>query len=94
MSMPLRFSVFVLLLVFAACRNRKPAPAAVQYSVPATEITVAEPVYRSRLLRGFFDGDAAWKWTGWNFAVSLDVPEPPQPTLLMLDFVAPDELMA
>jgi cephalosporin hydroxylase len=86
--------VFVLLLACAACRNRKPAPAAVQYTVPATEITVADPVYRSRLLRGFFDGDAAWKWTGWSFAVALDVPEPPQPTLLMLDFVAPDELMA
>jgi len=46
------------------------------------------------LLRGFFDGTSAWKWSDWSFAVSLDVPEPVQPTILLLDFAVPDELMS
>ncbi|HEV8146140.1 MAG TPA: hypothetical protein VGP79_07165, partial [Bryobacteraceae bacterium] len=46
------------------------------------------------MLRGFFDGTSAWKWSDWSFAVSLDVPEPVQPTILLLDFAVPDELMS
>ena len=82
------------LLLCAGCGQRKSAQAPVQHSLPATEISVADPVYKSRLLRGFFDGTEAWKWTGWNFAVSLDVPEAAGPTFLLLNFVAPDELMS
>ena len=50
---------------------------------------------KDRLLRGFFEGTNAWKWTGRRFAVLLDAPPPlDAPTYLVLDFNAPDELMS
>jgi hypothetical protein len=54
---------------------------------------VADPYYKSRLLRGFYDGTEGWKWTAPSFAVSLDAPEPRQRSILVLDFSVPEELM-
>jgi cephalosporin hydroxylase len=92
-----------------ACKGRKKAPAATAATAADTtpaagqpegekptvfELTVANPAFQDRLLRGFFDGNDAWKWTGKLFAVSLDAPPPlDAPTTLTLDFNAPDELM-
>jgi len=104
--MKLRFLV-VLFLVCAAfgCRSKGKAPAA---STPASEprqepalppamvfeLRVADAGLKDRLLRGFYEGTNAWKWTGRQFAVLLDAPPPlDAPTYLVLDFNAPDELM-
>src|SRR5258708_23098004 len=66
-----------------------PAPSAMVF-----ELNVADPALKDRLLRGFLDGTEAWKWTGRQFAVSLDAPPPlDAPTFLVLDFNAPAELM-
>ena len=95
----------VLSLTLSACRRKEaaspdlqsqssvpsgaPAPAAMVF-----ELNVADPALKDRLLRGFLDGTEAWKWTGRQFAVSLDAPFPiDAPTFLVLDFNAPDELM-
>jgi len=104
--MKLRFLVVVVLVfVLFGCRGKKKAPAA---STPAAaapqepalppamvfELRVADPAMKDRLLRGFFDGTNAWKWTGRRFAVLLDAPPPlDAPTYLVLDINAPDELM-
>jgi hypothetical protein len=58
------------------------------------DLNVADPALETRVLRGFYDGDKSWKWTGRVFAVLLDAPPPHhEPTYLILDFNAPDELM-
>lgn len=102
---------FLAVVCFAAvlsssCRRKETAPAAAaaepkHETTPAAspamvfELTVADPALKDRLLRGFYDGTNAWKWTGRQFAVSLDAPPPlDAPTYLVLDFNAPDELMS
>src|SRR5512140_3068974 len=58
------------------------------------EVLVAERLSQDRLLRGFYDGSEGWKWTARKFAVSVDVPPPPDaPTYLDLDFTVPKELI-
>jgi cephalosporin hydroxylase len=95
-----RFGLFCLvLLLLAGCRRKEPEPVASKSSAapPAMvfELSVADPALRDRLLRGFYEGTNAWKWTGRTFAVSLDAPPPlDAPTYLVLDFNAPDELMS
>src|SRR5271169_3963485 len=98
-----RLGYFCLaLLLLAGCRPKEPhieVPAATpapSATAPAMvfELSVADPALKDRLLRGFYDGTNAWKWTGRQFAVSLDAPPPlDAPTYLVLDFNAPDELM-
>ena len=98
----------MLSLVSFACRSKQPATEAARQDTPpaATEpaaatagpmvfdIRVADPIFKDRLLRGFYDGNEAWKWTGRQFAVSLDAPPPlDASTFVVLDFSAPDELM-
>jgi cephalosporin hydroxylase len=100
---PLVALYFVLVVAFAsfACRRKDAAPSASSPRQEAAtppamvfELTVADPAFKDRLLRGFYDGTEAWKWTGRQFAVSLDAPPPlDAPTFLVLDFNAPDELM-
>lgn len=59
------------------------------------QLTVADPAYQDRLLRGFYGGTDPWRWTARRFAVSLDVPPPVgAPTAVALDMNAPDELMS
>ncbi len=76
------------------------APAATQQasgnSAPMVfEARVADPLFKDRILRGFYEGTEAWRWTGREFAVSLDAPPPlDAPTFAVLDFNAPDELMS
>lgn len=81
---------YVCLLCLAGCRHKE-VPSA---STPVFDLAVADPALDSRVLRGFYDGDKAWKWTGRIFAVLLDAPPPrDEPTYLLLNFNAPDELM-
>ena len=97
--------VCILAVLSISCRRKETAPPAAaaepkHETAAATppamvfELTVADPALKDRLLRGFYDGTNAWKWTGRQFAVSLDAPPPlDAPTYLVLDFNAPDELM-
>jgi len=95
--MNLRIGNCLLFAVVAAgCRNQSIAPKA--NSAPAGpkifDVNVANPVFKGRLVRGFYDGTSGWKWTARRFAVLLDAPLPlDQPTQLVLDFSAPGELM-
>jgi cephalosporin hydroxylase len=104
--MKLRFLVLVVLaLALFGCRSKRKAPstttpASASLQEPALppamvyELRAADPAMKDRLLRGFFEGTNAWKWTGRRFAVLLDAPPPlDAPTYLVLDFNAPDELM-
>jgi hypothetical protein len=76
------------LAILAGCRQKEAA------SIPVYDLNVADPAAGTRVLRGFYDGDTSWKWTGRMFAVLLDAPPPlGEPTYLILDFSAPDELM-
>ncbi len=75
--------------VLVGCRQKEAA------SLPVYDLNVADPALQGRVLRGFYGGDTGWKWTGRMFAVLLDAPPPvEQPTYLILDFNAPDELMS
>jgi hypothetical protein len=76
------------IVLLAGCRQKQAA------STPVSDVAVADAALQGRVLRGFYEGDTGWKWTGRMFAVLLDAPPPPeQPTYLILDFNAPDELM-
>jgi cephalosporin hydroxylase len=98
--MRIRFVLALCLTVLFGCRSKDAAPSAPPQQVATSggmvfELAVADPALKDRLLRGFFEGTAAWKWTGRQFAVSLDAPPPlDAPTFLVLDFNAPDELMS
>jgi len=94
--------IFLALLVLAGChakRAESPSPAAHEVverspeKIYVPEFGVADPVYKDRLLRGFYDGTQGWKWTAQTFAVALDPPEGSQRTVLSLDFAVPVELM-
>jgi hypothetical protein len=77
------------ILWLAGC-GRQAAPPAVVVS----DVNVADTALQDRVLRGFYDADKAWKWTGRIFAVLLDAPPPQdQPTFLVMDFGTPEELM-
>ena len=98
--MRIRFVLALCLTVLFGCRSKDATPSAPPQQVATSggmvfELAVADPALKDRLLRGFFEGTAAWKWTGRLFAVSLDAPPPlDAPTFLVLDFNAPDELMS
>jgi hypothetical protein len=71
-------------------RSSEPAPGALKTS----ELSVTDPLFQDRLLRGFYGGTPGWKWTGREFAVSLDVPPPlDAPTELNMDLSIPSELI-
>ena len=95
MSIHRRIFLFCILVALVACQ-RKPAPkakASQDRNLPITEVSVTDPDVQSRL-RGFYEGTVGWKWTGKDFAVSLDAPEWHQQTFLDLDFTVPGELLA
>jgi cephalosporin hydroxylase len=90
----------ILWLASLACRNKQPPPAAQHQDTAKAgpmvfELTVADPAFKDRLLRGFYEGSEAWRWTGRQFAVSLDAPPPLDAnTFVVLDFTVPDELIS
>jgi hypothetical protein len=81
-----------ILIVSASCRHKQRPSATDDQVLPVAEVMVSDPYYKSRLLRGFYDGPESWKWTAGKFAVSLDPPDPGQRGVLMLDFSVPSEL--
>jgi hypothetical protein len=82
--------VCLAILWLAGCGRKEATPPAVLVS----DVNVADPAQQDRVLRGFYDADKAWKWTGRIFAVLLDAPPPlDQPTFLVMDFGTPEELM-
>ena len=87
--------LYVCALISAGCRNKTaPPPLSAQAGPLIFEIDVSNRVYQDRLLRGFYDGTVGWKWTARQFAVAIDAPPPrDQPTLLILDFTVPSELI-
>ena len=54
---------------------------------------MANPVYKPRLIKGFYPGTTGWLWTERQFTISLDPPVPPQSTYLRMAFAVPVELM-
>jgi hypothetical protein len=79
----------VAVVLLAGCGRQAASPAVV-----VSDVNVADPALQDRVLRGFYDADKAWKWTGRIFAVLLDAPPPPDaPTFLVMDFGTPEELM-
>jgi len=93
-----RATVFVIcaLALLTACHRKKAVKsdaASQDKALPVTEAVVTDPDIQKRLLRGFFEGTTSWKWTGKDFAVSLDAPEWEQDTFLLLDFTVPVELL-
>ena len=57
------------------------------------EIYVSQTSHPGRLLRGFFEANEAWRYTGRVFAVSLDPTRMERPVYLELDFAIPSDLM-
>jgi cephalosporin hydroxylase len=79
-----------------SARKQEAATAPATPAIPSVvyDLRVADPAYKDRVLRGFYDATQGWRWTSRKFAVSLDAPPPlDSPTFLVLDFNAPDELM-
>jgi len=71
----------------AACRRHR-GP-----RIIVSEVTMGNENYKSRVLRGVYDGPNLWKWTEPSFALSLDPPADSKPTFLEMDLTVPDELM-
>ncbi len=59
-----------------------------------SQVAVANPLYKDRLLKGFYGGSNQWLWTAPVFAVRVDPPMPPQKTYLDLEGSVPEELIA
>lgn len=93
-SMPNRVSPLLLPIVLAcsACHGHK-ARVPEADSDPVGSVAVSDPGYGARLFRGFYELTPDWRWTAQSFAVSVDPPDPPQRTLLGLDFTVPVELL-
>jgi len=85
--MPNRNAVVAACLAALCCGCHRQQPAAL------SEIQIADPAHRNRLLRGFYEGTEGWKWTSRLFAVSLDPPPSEHPIYLELDFSVPIELI-
>ena len=92
-----------LALSGVGCRRPRPKeksePVAVQTAVapsgPKTsDLAVTDPLFQHKLISGFYDGTAGWRWTARRFAVSLDVPPPLEAsTEVELDYQVPIELI-
>jgi len=92
----LRVLLCAFTIVSAGCRDKRaaPAPSPTHAGPKIYEVDVSSQALQDRLLRGFYDGTVGWKWTARQFAVSIDAPPPrDQPSLLILDFTAPNELI-
>ena len=86
-----------------SCRRPKPdkkneavqaRPAVAPAGPKTSELAVTDPLFQHKLLAGFYDGPAGWRWTARRFAVSLDVPPPLEAsTEVELDYQVPIELI-
>ena len=82
----------VFVIISVGCRSRRSENNV--RTLKVSELSVTDPLFQDRLLRGFYEGTQGWKWTARQFAVSLDVPPAiDQPTLLDMDYQIPSELI-
>ena len=82
-----------LSIVLAGCRSKTKIVSAVDPSKLVSSVDVANPAYKSRLVKGFYPGTTGWLWTEREFTLSLDPPVPPQSTFLRMSFAVPVELI-
>ena len=88
-------TILLALLALTACRPKEKIAVvnAIDASKLVSSIEVANPLYKSRLIKGFYPGTPSWLWTEQQFTISLDPPVPPQDTFLRMSFSVPVELM-
>ena len=95
-------TVFCLLILAACfgCSSEEPAAVPVGAEQPAPvpqevlyELNLGENVEASRLLRGLYDSEGAWRWTARTFSVSLDRPQAESPVYVELEFALAKTLM-
>ena len=80
-------------LALAACRSKTKVVNVIEPSKLVSSVEVSNPVYKPRLIKGFYPGTSGWLWTEQQFTIALDPPVPPQTTFLRLAFAVPVELM-
>ena len=90
----------LFLAAWFGCSREEPAPAPVGAEQPAPvpqevlyELNFAENIEPSRLLRGLYDSEGAWRWTARTFSVSLDRPQAESPVYVELEFALAKTLM-
>ena len=88
-ALPLIFLSFGL----TACRSKTTEVNVIEASKLVSSVDVANPIYKSRLIKGFYPGTTGWLWTEQRFVISLDPPVPPQATFLRMVFTVPVELI-
>ena len=99
----MRLPSVLCLLVLAACfgcSREEPEGTPVATEQPASapekvlyELNLGENIEASRLLRGLYDSEGAWRWTARAFAVSLDRPQAESPVYVELEFSLAKTLM-
>ena len=93
----MRKSVSALLslsvIALSGCRSKTKIVNVIEPSKLVSSVEVANPVYKPRLVKGFYPGTAGWLWTEREFTISLDPPVPPQSTFLRMSFAVPVELI-
>ncbi len=82
-----------LLLTLSGCRSKTKVVDVIEASKLISSVDVANPIYKTRLIKGFYPGTSGWLWTEQQFTISLDPPVPPQATFLRMNFTVPVELM-
>src|SRR5689334_2181777 len=93
--MPRAALILVLCLAVPACRrkpNAAPQLSEAANKLAASEIAIGDPAYQPLLLRGFYETDGGWRWTGRQFAVAMAPPPGAGPAELILDFTLPVEV--
>jgi cephalosporin hydroxylase len=82
-----------LSLALSACKSKSKVVNGVDAAKLVSSVDVSNPIYKSRLIKGFYPGTGGWLWTEQQFTLALDPPVPPQATYLRLVFAVPIELI-
>jgi hypothetical protein len=99
MRLPTVLWLLVLATSFGCSREEQSAtPTATEQAAPAPEkvlyeLNFGENIDASRLLRGLYDSEGAWRWTARAFSVSLDRPQAESPVYVELEFALVKTLM-
>jgi cephalosporin hydroxylase len=82
-----------LSIALSACKSKSKVVKVVDAAKLVSSVDVSNPIYKSRLIKGFYPGTSGWLWTEQQFTIALDPPVPPQATYLRLIFAVPIELI-